>query len=686
MFIIFATLLTIGASDIDRTVRSTATGTAEFRLTGQITAAACKRFVLSDPSGSVWIRPRDNARWDVGDYVSLDCKGYTASFGIDIVDVHAQRLTVRRHGDPPPTMQCTTSDIEAGKVDFCPVRVKGVISEAFRDEVNPDWVFLLLESLGTRSVVVCHDCGSNSVERLVSTIDTGVEITGVCVPFDCGFRRYLGRKIYISSLEEIRFLSTPGVRAADQGEVANLTGPMSTDHRLFPHRRQLTGTVIANRSDGCFFLKTDKDRCVRVHLMRGMPPPAAGHYVTVSGFLRTDLFFAKLINAIVTLDNGTMARTNDVPWDISAKSILYDSSGRPKVNPFFDGRIIRIAGAVKDINPDHLNQNAFYVESDGIAIAVEARSANHPPANSTVQVTGMCLITSQIEEYSDGFTRLNGFSVITRDDSDIKITARAPWWTTNRLILAIWILLATVLGIFLWNRILRRIIELRSKALLKEQISNINAFLKTMERTRLAVELHDSFSQSLKGISLRIDTALKAVKFKPEVAERNLLTASHMLTSCHEELRDCIRDLRDDVYSNCDVTEAIRTAAARYAEDAEVVVCSDISRGRVKDSTFHAILMIIRELSSNAARHGKARKITIDAHLSPDGLAIEVSDDGIGFDPQKRPGVLQGHFGLQGVSERVEHLNGSMHIKSTPGHGACVSVFLPFRRSDDEAD
>lgn len=685
MFIIFATLVSIGVSDIDRTVRSTTTGTAEFRLAGQITAAACRRFVLSDQSGSVWVRPRDNARWEVGDYVSLDCNGYTASFGIDIVDVHAQRLTVQRHGTPPPVMQCTTSDIEAGKADFSPVRVKGVISEAFRDEVNPDWAFLLLESLGTRSVVVCHDCGTNSAERLASIIDSGVEITGVCVPADCGFRRYLGRKIYISSLGAIQFLSTSGIRASGQGEIANLTGPMSADDRLFPHRRQLTGTVIASRSDGRFFLRTDKDRCVRVHLMRGTPAPSPGHYVAVAGFLRTDLFFAKLINAAIIQDSGDAAPTNDVPLDISAKDILYDSSGRPKVNPSFDGRIIRISGAVRDINPDHLNKNAFYVESDGVAIAVEARLSDHPQANSIVQVTGMCLITSQNEDDSDGFTRLNGFSVITRDGSDVKTTARAPWWTADRLVKAIWCLLAGMLGIFLWNRVLGKMVERRGKELLKEQVAKINAFLKTRERTRLAVELHDSFSQSLKGISLRIDTALKAIKLKPDAAERNLLMASHMLTSCHEELRDCIRDLRDDVYSDGDVTESIRAAAARNAEEAEVSVHCDIPRKRLTDSTFHSILMIIRELSSNAARHGKARHIAIEARFSS-GLSIEVSDDGSGFDPTDRPGVLQGHFGLQGVAERVESLNGSLRIESAPGKGSHISVFIPFRRPDNEAD
>ena len=59
--------------------------------------------------------------------------------------------------------------------------------------------------------------------------------------------------------------------------------------------------------------------------------------------------------------------------------------------------------------------------------------------------------------------------------------------------------------------------------------------------------------------------------------------------------------------------------------------------------------------------------------IDGDRLLFSVRDNGSGFDPHDRPGVRQGHFGLQGVLERVRALGGSLEITSKPGHGARVA-------------
>lgn len=53
-----------------------------------------------------------------------------------------------------------------------------------------------------------------------------------------------------------------------------------------------------------------------------------------------------------------------------------------------------------------------------------------------------------------------------------------------------------------------------------------------------------------------------------------------------------------------------------------------------------------------------------------------VQDDGCGFDPENHPGVLQGHFGLQGIRERVKRFGGTMEIKSEAGKGTKVTIAL----------
>ena len=109
---------------------------------------------------------------------------------------------------------------------------------------------------------------------------------------------------------------------------------------------------------------------------------------------------------------------------------------------------------------------------------------------------------------------------------------------------------------------------------------------------------------------------------------------------------------------------------------AQLAVRFNVPRTRLSDNTVHALLRIIRELSINAVRHGRASTIRIAGSLDGDTLAFSVRDDGCGFDPTSAPGVLQGHFGLEGIRERVRALGGTLTIESAPGCGAKAIVRL----------
>jgi len=96
-----------------------------------------------------------------------------------------------------------------------------------------------------------------------------------------------------------------------------------------------------------------------------------------------------------------------------------------------------------------------------------------------------------------------------------------------------------------------------------------------------------------------------------------------------------------------------------------------------------SLYRILQEALSNAARHGQARRHRVT--LSCDGrrITMQVCDDGQGFDVaavMQRP--LAGHFGLEGMRERVHLLGGSFSIESTPGLGTRVRVEVPYGRND----
>jgi nitrate/nitrite-specific signal transduction histidine kinase len=73
-------------------------------------------------------------------------------------------------------------------------------------------------------------------------------------------------------------------------------------------------------------------------------------------------------------------------------------------------------------------------------------------------------------------------------------------------------------------------------------------------------------------------------------------------------------------------------------------------------------------------RFGPVAPLTVAG--SP-AVELTVRDDGHGFEPASRPGAREGHFGIEGMYERVERLGGSITIESQPGSGTTVVVRLP---------
>ena len=121
---------------------------------------------------------------------------------------------------------------------------------------------------------------------------------------------------------------------------------------------------------------------------------------------------------------------------------------------------------------------------------------------------------------------------------------------------------------------------------------------------------------------------------------------------------------------------AIRLSVAPVIGDAELTVRFNVPRERITDASAHAIIRIVRELASNAVRHGSARKVKIAGTIDEGMLMFSVTDDGCGFVVEQAPGIDECHFGLQGIRERVARFQGELKIESTPGKGTHVAVTI----------
>jgi two-component system nitrate/nitrite sensor histidine kinase NarX len=91
------------------------------------------------------------------------------------------------------------------------------------------------------------------------------------------------------------------------------------------------------------------------------------------------------------------------------------------------------------------------------------------------------------------------------------------------------------------------------------------------------------------------------------------------------------------------------------------------------------VLSIAREALSNAARHAAASAVEMRLAREEEGWRLEVSDDGIGFDPEAA--LAEGHHGLDNMRRRAERLGGTLQVASEPGGGGTrIIVVLPTER------
>jgi signal transduction histidine kinase len=119
----------------------------------------------------------------------------------------------------------------------------------------------------------------------------------------------------------------------------------------------------------------------------------------------------------------------------------------------------------------------------------------------------------------------------------------------------------------------------------------------------------------------------------------------------------------------------------------EVAFASTGEPCAVDETVSRQLLLVVQEAVLNAMHHGGATLVTVKLAFEPAGAAVhlEVRDDGRGFTVGLQPGPAIGHFGIQGMRERVDSLDGSFAIESQPGRGTTVrvSVMHPGRSPAD---
>jgi signal transduction histidine kinase len=244
-----------------------------------------------------------------------------------------------------------------------------------------------------------------------------------------------------------------------------------------------------------------------------------------------------------------------------------------------------------------------------------------------------------------------------------------------------------------WAAQLRRQVRRKTEQLAVEMQARRNAAIEfhatLRERNRLAANLHDTLLQTLGGIGFQIGAG-EAEAALPDRAGKpitHLAVARRILEHAVQELRSSVWALRSPPMQGKSFPEALQSVVERegagHAARIEVRTEGDFTH--LSDFVAGNLVFAAQEALRNALKHAAPRVITLEAKTTerPDWITVVISDDGTGFTPGQEVGANQGHFGLVGMRERIERLEGTLRVDSAPGRGTTIRLEVPVRSYDE---
>ena len=197
------------------------------------------------------------------------------------------------------------------------------------------------------------------------------------------------------------------------------------------------------------------------------------------------------------------------------------------------------------------------------------------------------------------------------------------------------------------------------------------------ERQHLARELHDSVSQALYGIALGARSARNRLSRDPPRAVEPLDYILGLAEAALADMRSLILELQPEALEREGLVGALAKRVDAIKGRYGIDVSADLpEEPPIPVDTKQAMYRIAQEALHNVVKHSRAKHASVRLRIDSDAVAMEVVDDGEGFDPS---GSYPDHFGLQSMRERAESRGGGFQVESRPGEGTTVRVRVPSR-------
>lgn len=209
-------------------------------------------------------------------------------------------------------------------------------------------------------------------------------------------------------------------------------------------------------------------------------------------------------------------------------------------------------------------------------------------------------------------------------------------------------------------------------------------------RKKLARDLHDGPTQSVAAIAMRANYIRRLIERDPKNAAEELYKVEDLARKTTKEIRHMLFTLRPLVLETQGLAAALQSLADKMKENFNLTVLVETQPEVAERLELHAqgvLFYIAEEAVGNARKHAEAEHIWVRVKLvKPDIAALEIQDDGVGFDVKAVTGSYEtrGSLGMVNMRERTELVNGMINLDSAPGKGTKITILVPL--SDEARD
>lgn len=622
---------------------------------------------------------------EVGARVEIDGVTNPGGYAPVIVPTLIRRIG---SGPLPAARHLPLERLISGNDDSQRIEVEGVVQEvADPDEAGITTIHLMVDGHRFR---VNFEHGREIVADAL--VDARVRVTGILTPMLNLRSEVASCNMTMTTIGagDLQIVKPPPADAflAPHVELDRLL-PFSPDREPF-HRRVTKGVIIFAQPGHFFFLQQGN---TGARVESSAANVTVGELVEVAGFIETTHTLASIGGGMVRrLGHGTLP----APRAVAVKQLLNPipryGAGQPDSDDY-SGRLVQLHGKLLKIERDEKNRlRALLIESEEHIFSAlpsgTGREWTVPTAGwvegAELALSGVCeLDFAEVSQKRDTPVIITGFKLWLRTPQDVQVRVLPSWWTPARLQLAlVWAGVIIAVGVA-WISLLRWLLRRRTQRLEQVMRGHRDVELEfasaQRERLRLAVDLHDGIKQNLAAATFRVDAAAGSLPDSPVAAAAHLETAHSTLLRTQTELEECLWGLHAVAEGPPDFVHLLHhvTASNEHWPKGAVHIASEGTPRYLPRDVAGSLLLLVQEAGGNAFRHGRATRIAITVNFGAETFDLRVVDDGAGFDPRAAPASRAGHFGIDGMKQRMRWLGGSLHLARHPA-GMEIHARLPW--------